>query len=425
VELLLFALALLLLLVAGGGAVWLIAPRGRKVSVVEGLSLALPVGAMIVSLASFGLGFWLSGKALRWAVGALCLALAVAGIVRKQPAAMKLSWPRPAGRGDYLLLGVLLIQISFIVWLSLRTTLGWDGLLVWEIKAHLACLSGGVIPPRYFSDPSRIWTHPEYPLWLPLTESWFYGWLGECHQGLVKLIFPLLYLAAAGLLYTSGARIGGQRRQGWLAALLLFFIPLVLVREGSLTSGYADFPLAVCYLAAVIQVAEYWRTGAVDALRWMGASSAALPWIKQEGAILWLCLVVLVAIKAVPRKQAGALLLAALPGAVVLAGWMIFVRVMKAPAGQDYLPFDFSTLWSNLDRAPVIFQAVLRESVNWRNWGLLWPAMLLALPVLKVKRYRQPVVVLWCAVLLPAMCYLGPFFFIKVGGKTLSDHLDV
>ena len=410
-DFILFSLALLLWLCAGCGAVLLIAPRGRAMSLIEVLSLAVLLGAATISFALFCLGFGLSGLALRSAVTVLCLVLGGAGWARQRRSLIKIAWPSRPSITDCFFLSVLVIQTSFVVWLSLRNTFGWDGLFNWESKAHLACINSGVIPLQYFSDPSRAWSHPEYPLFLPLTQSWFYSWLGSCHQGLIKLIFPPFYLSGLGLLYVSGSRMGGSRLHGWLPAMMLPFVPLAIFRDGSATSGYADFPLAVCYLAAAIYVAEYWKSGASDALRLTACLSALLPWVKQDGTILWLVIAVLIAVKGVARKQLKGPLAAIMPGLLVALSWIVFVRVVKAPFMDAFLPVRPATLWAHLDRWPPVVKAMYSEMADWTHWSLMWPGLLLALPLTRSAERRAQVVALLTAVIAPVILYSWVYVF--------------
>jgi len=424
VGLLLFALASLLLLIGGGGVAGLIVPRDHRLHALEWLSLAILCGAGVVSMSSFLLGWLVSGTALRMIVTLICLLLGAAGIRHWRRAGIEMIWPKPASVGDCVLLCLLMLQIGLMVWLSLRFPMAWDGLLNWEIKARLASLNGGVIPTAYFQSKSLFWSHPEYPLLVPLTEAWVYSWLGGYHQGLVKLVFPLFYFAALGLLATGSARIVKEQRTAWLPPLLLFFIPLALTRGGSVTSGYVDFPLAVYYLAAAIWLAEYWQTASPGALRMLGIIGAMLPWLKQEGTILWGCLVILAAIKAVRQRQLLRLWGMVLPGACVLIGWMLFIRFIRAPLGQDYMPLTMATLKSNAGRIPLILRTLLTELVNWRNWGLLWPALLPALSLLGKREQREPTAALFLAIALPLVLFLEIYLFIGTSNKSLENHLD-
>src|SRR5205814_4482177 len=56
---------------------------------------------------------------------------------------------------------------------SLGSPLGWDGTVDWGFKARLAFLNGG-LPPSYFTDLSREWSHLGYPWLVPMNEAWIY-----------------------------------------------------------------------------------------------------------------------------------------------------------------------------------------------------------------------------------------------------------
>jgi hypothetical protein len=65
------------------------------------------------------------------------------------------------------------VQAAIVIWWSLNRPLGHDGFAIWDLKARIAYLNGGAIPLSYFFDSTRIWSHPEYPLCLPLVQAWF------------------------------------------------------------------------------------------------------------------------------------------------------------------------------------------------------------------------------------------------------------
>ena len=136
-----------------------------------------------------------------------------------------------------VLLGVL---TGLLTWFTFRQSLGWDGLFVWEFKARLAAISGGSIPQTYYQDPARAWSHPDYPLLLPLSEAWIYMWLDRPDQHLVKILFPLFYVAMVGLLFRGATAFGGCSRQGMIAAVLVFAVPAAMLGEGA-SSGMQIF----------------------------------------------------------------------------------------------------------------------------------------------------------------------------------------
>src|SRR4030095_4018066 len=124
-------------------------------------------------------------------------------------------------RRDWLWITILVIQLLIVFWVSLRLSFAFDGIFLWEAKARLIFQAGGAMPAEYFrADPAYL-PHPNYPLLLPYTENWFYEFLGRPHQGWLKLVLPLFYVSAIGLFL---------RRRCYLPAILMFFVPVMMIR---------------------------------------------------------------------------------------------------------------------------------------------------------------------------------------------------
>ncbi len=408
-DLLLLTIAVLLLLLAGLGLSLLLLPK-RPTGAAELFALSFLLGSAIISLSSFLLGFLVSGLWLRGSVALLCVAIGLIGIWRR---GLKLQSGNFDGSNKWLLV-LAVVQVAVVAWLNSVRVLGWDGLFNFEIKARLAFLNGGVLPLELLSDPSRSWTLQSYPLLLPLTESWLYGWLGRADQHWVKFLF-LLFFASALCLFSVANQIFILRSwQKFIPLLLVFTVPSLLIGDGSASSGYADFPLAVFYLASVIYLAEFWRSNDPSALCLSGAIAAAGCWLKQEGAVLWFCVIALAAIRFTlaqsGRRDWKQLVKAAFPGLLIIVGWQIFARLISLPGINQFSPLRFATLRSNLWRAPIIAESVLIELANWRHWGAIWLITLAAI-VWLFWRGNESEVLLPFAVLLPLTFYSGIYVF--------------
>ncbi|MEO6725032.1 MAG: hypothetical protein ABIU20_05580 [Blastocatellia bacterium] len=412
-DFLLLALALLLLLLAGAGMTLLLLPKERRVGAAELFGLSFLLGSAVVSALSFVLGFALSGAPLRWTVAALCVLLCLSGL-RWRGWRIKSREGFPADGTGWLLLALGLLQTGVVVGLCFWRVLGWDGLFNFESKARLAFLSGGVIPLEFFSDPSRTWTLQSYPLLLPLTESWLYSWLGRADQELVKIIFVLFFAVALCLLHGVARRLGLEGWRRFVAPLLVFTTALLLIGDGSASSGYGDFPLAAFYLAGVIWLVEFWRNGDGAVLRLAGVLLASACWLKQEGAILWLTAMMIVALRAwldgAWRQQWRTFVEAALPGIAVIIGWQAFVRLNHSLNISQFSMPSSSTLQASLWRAPAIVAAVGGELLNWRHWGVFWLLGLIATVILWRSKSRESK---WLPllVLLPLAFYSSVYMF--------------
>ncbi|MCW5850213.1 MAG: hypothetical protein KIT87_09025 [Anaerolineae bacterium] len=215
----LFTLTLLSLVIPGWAGVTLLGPRHARLPWPEVLPLAFLLGAALVTLLSFGLGFVVAGAWLRGLVVALGALFTLAVFSRQTLKGLARGWKLPTGAARQplrlpsssqtalasggqrhrvspvivVIVVILAAQAAAVTWLAWRGTLEWDGLVVWEAKAYLACLNDGRVPLAYFADPSRQWSHPQYPLFVPLLEAWLYGWLGRCDQSLADLLFPAVH----------------------------------------------------------------------------------------------------------------------------------------------------------------------------------------------------------------------------------------
>jgi hypothetical protein len=303
---------------------------------------------------------------------------------------------------------LLALPIGALAAQCLRETLHWDGLLVWEVKARLAFLHGGAIPLSYYSDAAvHGWSHPGYPLYLPMLELWVYLWLGEATQYWVKAIFPFFHLAAASVLWSAGLRLGGRVGLGALAAWLLFVVPRFVGARAGLLQGYADMPLAILYLAALTALLLGAR-GDRAWLRVAAVASGLLPWVKQEGLVLWACFLLVVAW--LWRREWRVAVALALPGLATILAWRGFLAAVELVPPTTFMPMTLETLHSNLPRVPALLRRLGEECLFLRRWSLLWPLTALALGTLAVQR-RRAALPLSLAVLVPLGLYLVPYVF--------------
>src|SRR5256885_7852877 len=281
------------ILFAGFGITLLMFAKAGPLNLVECSCLSWLLGIGAVSLLVWLGGTFCSGLLLQAVVAIACLALGISGWTIKRKLGSKFTLPLPRNLIEWLLTSLLLVEITVFFYVSFKHTLGWDGLLNWEIKARYAFLNGGVIPGSYYSNPGRAFSHPEYPLAIPFTELWLYLWMGEPHQFWIKTIFPLFYIAGALLIALFVTRLTSKRWLGLLVALLIPFVPFLTVLPGGVIVGYVDIPLGVFYLGALGYLLCSAQSDEPSLWTMHAATLALIPWIKTEGLILWALLVLL------------------------------------------------------------------------------------------------------------------------------------
>jgi hypothetical protein len=379
----------------------------RRLAIWECLALPWLLGTATVSLGLWLGGFFLRGFALQLAVTGLCVVLGWVSFRRwrKFPALERTS-PSPKAF-DRIFLALFVAECGAIVWFCLAHTLGWDGLTVWELKARYAFLNGGTLPVAYFSDVARRFSHPEYPLLLPLTETWFYLWLGDCDQFWIKLIFPIWYLATMSILFVAAAELSGRRLVAWTVVLLFPLVPCIHNAPGGIQVGYADLPLAAIYLAAILYLLRFARNNSPDDLALFIALAATLPWMKREGVILWAVIAGLGAMSILrTRRKIATALLSFLPGICVIVAWKIFIAAVDAVPSRDFAGFSFEVLKNNLHRSGAILHELLLTASDQSLWNIFW--LLVVFALLAVVICRRATALVWL-LLAPLACYCASY----------------
>ena len=405
---------------SAGFGVTMLLVRAR-LRLAEQCAVAWLLGTAVVSASVWIFGLFLHGIALQGVVTAITVLLGIAGVRRWQAFA---SIPRTASPTlvDILSRIVFAVEIVAIFWLSLQHTLGWDGLTVWELKARYAFLNGGALPVAYFSDTARWFSHPEYPLLLPLTETWFYFWIGDCDQFWIKLIFPIWYLAGAAMLWRAAGRLSGRRWTGWIIVLLFPLVPAIHNAPGGVSVGYADIPLAAIYSAAIFYLLRLLAEESGDALALLIALGATLPWMKREGAILWLGIMLWVGVLLWIRGRRLLSALSFLPGIMVIGGWKLFLLCVHALPSRDFVSATPARLLANASRLGGILHELGLTLGSTSLWDIFWLLSALALiMVARRQRDRSAATIAWL-LLAPLLAYTGSYVF--SAWPDFIDHID-
>ena len=214
-----FIAGAVLLPLTGAAVVALLMRNAARVNLLECFGLGWILGVGVVSFLLWLIGLLFNGPGLAFFVVACCLTICYAGWRSARRSTVTFDVPRPRDSLEWSLLTILLAQIAVFFWVAMKQPLGWDGLLVWEIKARYAFLSENILPASYFNG-GRAFSHPEYPLAVPFAELWLYLWMGDANQFWIKAFFPIFYAAGMILLAVFAARITGKTWAGLLSAVL-------------------------------------------------------------------------------------------------------------------------------------------------------------------------------------------------------------
>ena len=362
--------ALVIAAIAGAALLLWTWPAGERLNGAAATGLSLLLGPFAVGSGLMAGGAVGSPIGLTWwVVTLIAVSAAVSGGWRWRARGGR--WRRPASLGASAVLCLALVWTS---WLALQTHLGWDGTVVWYHKARMLTQSAGWMPPQTLRDTTRTWTAPDYPLHVPLAEAWLLAAID--HDERILKLLPAAWCAGI-VCFVFGAVRGSARQHeesdgsgiAIAAALLLVTVPRLLVGEGSLTSGYADGPMAGL-LAALLWIARRSDWGRQSEWQPMLAVvAAALAWTKQEGVVA-VGLAALVFL--VENRGRLAAVRFAWPALALAVGWQAWVRYAGAPATMAYA---WPGAGSLITRSATVGRVYLQEMLAVSTWGLLWPAL--------------------------------------------------
>ncbi|RPI57170.1 MAG: hypothetical protein EHM55_02850 [Acidobacteria bacterium] len=401
--------SLVVLLVLGDAAVK-IASRGVPLLWYERGALAWLLGTGAATIAWFLLNPLYRWVSPIWIVTGIAMTLALVASRSRRV-------ERVAAVGfrfspiDAALALVLLIQLVILGAAAMWTTLGWDGLFNFELKARLVFehTPAGQLPAGYFGDATRGWSHPRYPPLVPFTEFWIYSWLGRVDQAAVKIVFPLFYYSLIALVCGAVRRVA-NRRSALVTGIALGCVPAFTLLPGA-SSGYADVPLAASVAGAACFTFVALRTGELRYAHLAAGLLVVAVWTKAEAVILAgaIGLAALGAAETIGRGRLSALLWAP---ALTLAPWSAALEVYGAQPTGDFRALTFSGIGSTIDTLAVVSSTVARELILPGHWGLVWPAFFVSvLLMMAARRSTRADWFLVAAVLVPLNVYACVYLF--------------
>jgi hypothetical protein len=216
-------------------------------------------------------------------IGVVVLAATLFGRRRRRPVPNLALPPQPEQNSRLVraacaaLLLMTVAGAGLAAWASPQGS--WDAWAIWNLRARALYRIDGVPASAW----SAAYDHPDYPLLLPATIARTWTWLGEEADAAPAVIGLTFTLATAGLLVGGIGRLRGLDH-GLLAGIVLFGT-VRFVRWG--TAQYADVPLSLFCLAAMILLAE--RDSGDKPSRWSlcfaGLAASLAAWTKNEGAL--------------------------------------------------------------------------------------------------------------------------------------------
>ncbi len=283
-----------------------------------------------------------------------------------------------------------------------------DFLAIWGLKGRSIFSSGGV--PAWLSD-SRLagWSHPEYPLGLPLLYAGTAALLRTWDDHAMALLFPAFQIATLAVLYGWLRRRGTGRGIALCAtALLALFEPLY---SGFLT-GMADVPLALTMLLLGVSLSDALDRTDRRAMARLALASVLASSVKNEGLFL---AAVAAALALLSRTETDGGRRRRVALAAILPALLLTAATRASRGSPPLRDFDFGLLAPSR-LGEFLSRAAETISVDLNIAGRAW-IILPAIAVLLISGLAAPWAgrLLWLAaaalavyLALPAFAVLGP-----------------
>ncbi|MFH1593064.1 MAG: hypothetical protein ABID09_00015 [Candidatus Omnitrophota bacterium] len=370
-----------------------------------------------IAIVTINLIMVLRSRSLRSFEGGACL--------QKQTPLCRFRLP---ARGEIALICLITLQVLYNFFRALvRPIESYDAVAIYGLKSKMIYLAGGLGADFFQSLVSNFrGAHPDYPLLIPLAQSWFYTFLGRFDDILVKAIFPLFYLSCVFLIYGAIRRVSANRI---LALISVYALASIKQFSDYSTIGYADLALGIYFAVSLIYLYMWFLSSDnTQFLRISLVGSVACLWVKNEGALLVLIILltlisftvvniyhVLFLRKRKKRVSLKPVVIYMLVCILCMLGWAGF----KSGLGLINENFNLSMINSTdfirgLPKIPLILYEYQKQIFGFKKWNIIWVLFFLLALVRPRTIFRGNIKYLTFAFILFALGYTSMYMFSAV-----------
>jgi len=319
---------------------------------------------------------------------------------------------------EWFFMAAIVLELSgafFHAWLLPMEA--YDAVSNWGLKAKAIFLAGG-IPENFLRNPNYAVFHPDYPLLVPLLESYVYRCVAGLREPSAKMVFPLFLAGCVAALFAALRRAGQTRRSCLLFSFLLVSVPYLSEQA---TNGYADVVVSFYFGAGSLYL-YLWQTKGRNLFLVLSAlTTACAALTKNEGLLLvgihlvWLAVVLLSRSGIANRSRLSSLALYICILAVVLVPWYRFQESLGRR--NDVINSEAVSAginWGSLSRVGPILYHLQTQVFGPKNWNLVWITFCVAV-TLRRRVLRLPAVFVVCTVGLTVAAYMSVYLITPYG----------
>lgn len=248
----------------------------------------------------------------------------------------------------------------------------YDSIAIYALKSKIFYLAN-IIPHNFFTDLKSFVPHIEYPLLIPLSETYFYTFLGSLNDQLVKVIFPLYYISILAVFYSILRRFLGRK----YSLLFTFLLATVPQFKDYATIGYTDLPLAFYYSVSALYLFLWMKEKETLYLILSFLTSIFSVWTKTEGLMLTginlMVVVIYILLEGrVQFRQAFYYLLFSL---VSISAYIFIRKTLGLGLHGDVTqrgPSDLARILLNIKNVPSILYEYQIQFFGPKKWNIVW-----------------------------------------------------
>jgi hypothetical protein len=308
-------------------------------------------------------------------------------------------------------LSILILEVVYMIifWL-IYPIYAWDAVALWDARAKYFYYNGDLGYLLFLKEHPRL--HPSYPLLVPMNLTFFYSIFFQYHH-FSKIIFIFYFLFLFLFVYSS-------LRQCKLNSTYSLLISSLFTITGNFffhgIIAYADLGLTFFYTTSTILLFFFIKTGKKSYLLNSAIILGLMAWVKEEGIILMLLNIFILIIYQIVLKREKKIQfkdffinnLYFFISFLIYLPWFLIIIIFNLQSDfiYNFSKFDLNAITKDLK---IIFVAVIKELLNYGNWGfLMWPTIFLILMMKMKLLFKNPNFLLFI------FCILHFFLYILV-----------
>lgn len=379
---------------------------GKILTLIQKLSLSFFLGNSIFTMLLFILSITNLGWDRVWISIIVCaISLGLLFIHSSKDKIILRYFALPKIRIVTLLLILLItFKLFSIFFLALdKPIINWDAWANWGLRAKVFYLEKGIPTNRDFPLFLGGGGHPNYPLQLPLMESWIYLVLDQWNDQLVKIISPLTMLFFIMFFYSFIRQFMSLNRS-LIFSLIFLSIPFISYHA---SADYADLGVGLYIGIATMFLYLYILKNESKYLMFSSLMFGGAGWVKNEGVFLFV-ITALVFTVALVRKRGinnmKKIILPFISGLILLSPWLIFQRVFGLGISNLGADQGLKEINIHIEAVPQIVSGLATLS----NFSLLWVALIIGI-IFYHKRIRESRLGIFVILI---FCYFFGFLFV-------------